>query len=192
MHSDRKRSTEAEHEDHLCGTDDGDGAGQVLLPDALLQALERHQALRGEAHQHAVGRIRIPEPAVAAQARDALLVGGRNARNEARAEHLLDLAEAAIAQRIGEAHDRRGLHLGPACHLGDRAEGHLGRVLERELGDHLQAVREFAMPPGDLGAQLLVGIAGGRIAPARGPSRCPLHALALKGMWFVYFTSQVI
>ena len=102
--------------------------------------------------------LAVAEAAVAPQAGDALLVARRDAGHEARAEHLLHLGEAAVAQRAREAHDGGGLHLGPLRHLRDRAERHVGRVVERELGDHLQAVGEARMPPGDLGTQRLVGL----------------------------------
>ena len=88
---------------------------------------------------------------------DALLVARRYAGHEPRAEDLLHLGEAAVAQRAREAHDGRGLHLGPLRHFRDRAERHVGRMVQRELGDHPEPVREARMPPRDLGAQGLVG-----------------------------------
>ena len=135
------------------------------------------------------GFVAVAEAAVAPQPGDALLVARRDAGHEARAEHLLHLGEAAVAERAREADDGGGLHLGALRHLGDRAERHLGRVVERELGDHLQAVGEARMAPRDLGAQRFVGLVLRRLASGR--HACGLIALgAASTVWFVYFTSQ--
>ena len=154
-----------------------DGAGQVLLPHAVLQALQRDLALRGEARKHGARALGVPEAAVAAQAGDALLVARRHAGNEPRAEHLLHLGEAAIAHGAREADDGGGLHTRALRHLGHRAERHVGRVVERELGDLLQAVGKTRMTPGDLGAQRLVGFVLGRAVPDRHVAFCiPLRS----------------
>ncbi len=89
---------------------------------------------------------------------DALPVARRYAGHEPRAEHLLHFREPAIAQRAREPHDGRGLHLRALRHLRDRAERHVGRVVQRELGDHPEPVGKARMPARDLGTQGLVGV----------------------------------
>ena len=59
-----------------------------------------------------------------------------------RAEHLLQLAEAGIVERLGEAHQGRGLHAGPRRDLRRRAEGHVVEMGERVVGDLLQPLRQ--------------------------------------------------
>ena len=150
MRGDRKRAAEPEHVDGVRGAEQRDGAREILFAHAVLQALERDHAFGGKARQHRARRVGVAEAAVAPQPGDALLVARRDAGHEPRAEHLLHLGEAAIAERAGEPHDGRGLHLGPLRHLRDGAERHVGRMVERELGDHLQPIGEARMLPRDL------------------------------------------
>ena len=114
------------------------------------------------------GLVAVAEASVASEPGDALLVARRDAGHEPRAEHLLHLGEAAVAQRAREADDGGGLHAGALRHLGHRAERHVGRVVERELGDLLQAVGKASDGAGR----------SPRAAPRRsraGASRCWRH-----------------
>ena len=66
-----------------------------------------------------------------------------------RAENLLHVGEALVAQGLAEAHQRRGLHLGLLGDRGDGAEGDLVRILQREGGDLGQALRQRLRALGD-------------------------------------------
>ena len=66
---------------------------------------------------------------------------------QARTKHFLQLGEAGKAERLGEAHQGRGLHLGVAGEGGGGAERELVRVLKR-------VSRGLAQPFGQLGLDL--------------------------------------
>ena len=136
------------------------------------------------------GLARIAEPAVAPEPGYALPVAWRYAGHEPRPENLLHFREPGITQRTGEPHDGRGLDLGPLRHFRDRAQGHVRGVVQRELGNHPEPVREARVPAGDLGAQGLIGVVRGRLCSdahlcARWTMRCVQSV-----PWIIYFTSQ--
>ena len=72
-------------------------------------------------------------------AREPRLVARRHAGHEPRAEHLLHFGEAAEAERVGKADDRRGRNARARRDLGHGAERDLGWMIEHEFGDLLQS-----------------------------------------------------
>ena len=78
------------------------------------------------------------------------------------AEHLLQVREALVAQRLAEAHQCGGLHLGQPGDRGDGAEGDLVRVVQREAGDLGEALGQRGGAFGDQRPE------GGEITRRRG------------------------
>ena len=66
---------------------------------------------------------------------------------QVRAEDALQFREAAKADRLGEADQRRGLHLGARGDAGGGAQRHLLRVFQREGGDLLQTLGQIGFDP---------------------------------------------
>jgi hypothetical protein len=85
---------------------------------------------------------------------DALTVAGR-ALQQARAQRLLQLAEAGKAECLCEAHQRGRLHVGRFGHRGHGAERHFVGPFEREAAQVLQLRRQARVRGGDRALQLL-------------------------------------
>jgi hypothetical protein len=109
-----------------------------------MQLLQRGNAVADELAEHAAGPGAIvagPERfdpfAVVAHAR--MVVG---TLDQAAAENALEIAEAAVAQRLGEAHHGRRLHADTLGETRDRVQRHGLRVLERIGRDAPQLRRE--------------------------------------------------
>jgi hypothetical protein len=105
MGGDSERAAEPKDVNGMRRADKFDRPHEVLFAHAVLQAFQRDHAFRGKPRQHRTRIARVVKPAVAPQAGDALLVGGRNARDEPRSKDLLHLGEAAIAHRARKSHD---------------------------------------------------------------------------------------
>ena len=70
------------------------------------------------------------------------LVIAQHALAQPRAEHLLQLAETLVAERLREAHQRRRLHDRRLRDAGRRAEGDLVGIVERIDRDLRQPLRQ--------------------------------------------------
>ena len=136
--------------------EDGRGLFDVARADRLAERRQRGPCFADEALEHGCGLAPERGLLIVLHPREAGLVAWSDARDEARAKHLLHLGEAAKAQRVGEADDRRGRNARALRDLGDRAQRNVGRVIEHEFGDLLQAAGQRAMPGGDRAAQLVV------------------------------------
>ena len=151
-------AAQAEQEDRFGRAQQVDGASQILLACDAVQRFERGDTFGDEAAQHRLRLVAATPRPVTLEAPDAVLVGRRETRHQAQAENLLHFGKAAVAQRAGEADDGRGLHAGAPGDLRHRAQRHLGRVLQRELGDVLQAVGQARMPGGDVRSELFISV----------------------------------
>ena len=78
------------------------------------------------------------------------------------ARGLLQLREALEAERLREAHDRRGRRVRAARELLGRVEGDLVEVVDDVLRDVLLRARELVEARRDVGGQRLVALRGGR------------------------------
>ena len=135
---------EADHIDGLGLGQHLDGAVEVKGIDALAQTGDRCFGGSAEAVEDGAGL------------RGRKAFGGEgHAFAEPLAEHLLQVREAPVAQNLGKAHQRRGLHLGLAGNRGDGAEGHLVGVIERVGGGLDEALRQGGRALGEEGAEAL-------------------------------------
>ena len=87
------------------------------------------------------GRRQGPAAVGRAQQGDALAIV-REALAQPGAEHLLQIGKALIVERLGEAHERRGLHAGAARDRRGGAERDLVRMLGQKGGDLPQPLRQ--------------------------------------------------
>ena len=158
----------------------------------LAQRHQRRLRFRDEASQHRCRLAAEDRFLLALHARQPRLVARRDAGDEARTEHLLHLGEAAEAERMGETDDGRRRHAGALRDLRDRAERDVGRMIEHELGDLLQAAGQCAMPLGDRAAQFVVAHRrAGRLVHGR--QLYPIAAVSpFRSIWFKYSTLHVI
>ena len=187
MRGDRKRAAEAQQIDVARLRQDRGRGIQLARMRRLAERDQRRLRLGDEASEHRRGLAAEDRFLLVLHARQPRLVARRHAGHEPRAKHLLHLGEAAKAQRMREADDRRGRHARALRDLGDGAERDLGRVVEHEFGDLLQAAGQRPMALGDRAAQLVVadGFVGGLV------HRLSLPRSRRFAAWFKYSTLQV-
>ena len=158
---DRKRAAQADEVDGLGRGDQADAALEVRLARRLVEVLQRRDvALHELVHQ--VGRrlgadvagalVELADPLGVARA--------RRQREQLVAEQLLHVARAVVPEGLGEADDRRGLHLAALGDHRERLEAEVVRVLERVCRDLLEARGERFVALHDARAQRLDVVAG--------------------------------
>ena len=176
MRGDRKRAAKPEQIDVARLARMRDRRVEFARVRRLAQRHQRRLRLRDKASEHGRGLAAEDRFFLVLHAREPRLVARRHAGHEARTEHLLHLGEAAKAQRMRKADDGRRRHAGALRDFRDRAERDIGRVIEHEFGDLLQAAGQRAVPLRDRAAQLVVAHAAAAalfIASSAGRSVLP-------------------
>ena len=131
------------------------GAGEVIGVDAPQEVLERGDVAQDEVVEEAGLAVVAPRPQLGLEGLDARLKAG-SGRREPLLEGRLEILEPLVAQRLGEAHEARGVD---ADALGDGVDPkhrHVVGVLRDVDGDPLVGLAHPVVAGVDLADEILV------------------------------------
>ena len=158
-----------------------DGAIELAPLNAFTQSCDRGRRRIGEAKQE-MGRIAAVAGVLLQRPEPLGIV--RPAVAEAPAKHLLQVGKAREAERLGEAHQGRSLHVGAAREGGSGAERELIGMLERICRGLTKALRKMRLDLDQAALQRVEALRRlrRRVVTHRSPSRAGRLTCARRGI----------